>query len=134
LKTILVVEDDLAVRNGIRRILERAGYAVITASTALEAMERAAGPETPIDLLLTDFVLPDATGRQLADVLAGARPGLRVLYISGYDEADIAAHRHGGPGAAFLRKPFAVNALLEWVEVLLGGDGETKAAAGGEQG
>jgi two-component system cell cycle sensor histidine kinase/response regulator CckA len=128
--TILLVEDDVSLRKGIRRLLERAGYAVLTAATSTEAMERAADRNVTIDLLVTDVVLPGVTGRQVAEVLQRARPGLRVLYISGYDESDLSAQGNVRPGDAFLQKPFAVEALLRRVRALLEPEQGRDAASG----
>jgi DNA-binding NtrC family response regulator len=111
-ETILVVEDVAAIRNGLRRLLEPAGYTVLTASTPTQAIELAADHEVPIHLLLTDVMLPGLTGRQLAGVLVRGRPGLRVLYMSGYSEADLASLGQTDPDASFLQKPFAVETLL----------------------
>jgi DNA-binding response OmpR family regulator len=130
-RTILLVEDDASLRKGIRRLLERAGYAVLTAATSTEAMERATDRGVTIDLLVTDLVLPGVSGRQVAEVLQRARPGLRVLYMSGYDESVMSAEGPVRPGDAFLQKPFAVEALLHQVRVLLEPGQGKDAAAGG---
>jgi two-component system, cell cycle sensor histidine kinase and response regulator CckA len=117
--TILVVEDDAAIRSGIQRILERAGYTVLTASTPIEAIELAADHELPIRLLVTDFGLHAVTGRQVAEVLLRDRPGLRVLYVSGHPQAKVIPNDRLVPGTAFLQKPFSVSALLDHVRELL---------------
>ena len=117
--TILVVEDDAAMRGAIQRTLERSGYTVLMASTPIEAIQIAADHELPIRLLVTDFGLPAVNGRQVADVLVRDRPGLRVLYASGYPEAKVIPHGLA-PGTAFLGKPFSVSALLQHVRELLG--------------
>jgi two-component system cell cycle sensor histidine kinase/response regulator CckA len=117
-ETILVVEDDAVIRKAIRRILERAGYAVLTASTPVEAIELAADHEVPIRLLLTDFGLHAVTGRQVADILLRDRPGLRVLYVSGHSEAEVLPHGVA-PGTAFLQKPFSIETLVRRVRELL---------------
>jgi len=116
--TILVVEDDVAIRAGIKRILERAGYAVLAASTPIEAIQLAADQELPIRLLVTDFGLHAVTGRQVAEVLLRDRPGLRVLYVSGHPQAKVVP-RGLAPGTAFLQKPFSMSALLDHVRELL---------------
>jgi two-component system, cell cycle sensor histidine kinase and response regulator CckA len=117
--TILVVEDEAAIRRGIERILERAGYTVLTASTPIEAIELAADHELPIRLLVTDFGLHAVTGRQVAEVLLRDRPGLRVLYVSGHPQAKVIPNDRLVPGTAFLQKPFSVSALLDHVRELL---------------
>ena len=116
--TILLVEDDAAIRRGVQRILERAGYAVLTASTPIEAIQLAADHELPIRLLVTDFGLHAVTGRQVAEVLLRDRPGLRVLYVSGHPVAKVLPHGLP-PGTAFLQKPFSMSALLHHVRELL---------------
>jgi two-component system, cell cycle sensor histidine kinase and response regulator CckA len=116
--TILVVEDDAAIRGGIQRILERAGYTVLTASTPIDAIQLAADHELPIRLLVTDFGLHAVTGRQLAEVLLRDRPGLRVLYASGHPVGKVLPHGLP-PGTAFLQKPFSMSALLHHVRELL---------------
>ena len=130
--TILVVEDDTAIRTGIRRLLERAGYTVLTASSPTEAIQLAADHEVPIRLLLMDFGLPLANGRQVADILMRGRPGLRVLYVSGHAPADVLPHGRPAPGTAFLGKPFSVDALLRHVRELLGQGKRPGEAGAGE--
>ena len=120
--TILAVDDDRALLNAVRRILAKAGYTVLTAETCPEAIERAADRRIAIDLLVADFTLPGATGRQLADVLLRGRPELQVLYMSGYGEEDIVGAGGVREGAAFLQKPFAAEALLRRVQELLNQD------------
>jgi two-component system, cell cycle sensor histidine kinase and response regulator CckA len=116
--TILVVEDEAAIRRGVQRILERAGYTVLTASTPIEAIQVAADHELQIRLLVTDFGLHAVTGRQVAEVLLRDRPGLRVLYVSGHPMAKVLPHGLP-PGTAFLQKPFSMSALLHHVQELL---------------
>jgi two-component system cell cycle sensor histidine kinase/response regulator CckA len=113
-----VLEDDPAIRAGMRTLLERAGYSVRTAQNPVEAIQLAADHEAPIDLLVTDFGLHAVNGRQVAEVLLRDRPGLRVLFVSGHDEGLILP---GGrrPGTAFLQKPFKPAVLLEQVHQLL---------------
>jgi DNA-binding NtrC family response regulator len=127
--TILVVEDDAAIRGGIQRILERAGYTVLTASNPIDAIQLAADHELPIRLLVTDFGLHAVTGRQVAEILVRDRPGLRVLYASGHSIAKVLPHGLP-PGTGFLQKPFSMSALLQHVRELLeqgGQPGEGKA-------
>jgi PAS domain S-box-containing protein len=116
---VLLVEDELAVRSFIVRVLRDLGYQVIEAENgldALELMERYSGP--PIDLLITDIVMPKLGGRALAQQLRQRLASLRVLYISGYtDEVTI---RNGElmPGSAFLSKPFSAKSLALTVRML----------------
>lgn len=130
--TILVVEDDDAIRNAVRRILETAGYTVLVAATPMEAIELASSRQVPIHVLLTDVGLLGVTGPQLAKLLVGDRPGLRMLYISGHAEAHAVPTGRVGPGTAFLQKPFTAEALLREVRGLLEQRAPQGEAAGGE--
>ncbi len=116
---ILVLEDDVTIRNAILKVLERSGYNTLAAASPVEAIQIAADHELAIRLLITDFALHSVNGRQVADVLLRDRPGLRVLYISGHAEADVVPQGRRGPGIAFLQKPFSLDALLRHVDTLL---------------
>jgi two-component system cell cycle sensor histidine kinase/response regulator CckA len=119
-ETILLVEDEEALRAIAREILEEHGYRVIEAAGANEALEAAHRHPEPIELVITDVVMPGMNGRMLAEALVAARPELRVLYMSGYTD-DVIAHRGVlEPGALFLEKPFTVQALLSRVRAALG--------------
>jgi len=120
---VLVVEDAAPVRMLARAILEKYGYQVIEAASGEEALELAGRTEGPIDLLLTDVVMPQMNGRQLYERLCVERPGLKVLYMSGYTDNLIARRGLLEPGIALLQKPFSVERLTCRVrEVLDGGD------------
>ena len=108
---VLVVEDDEALRSLARRILERRGYHVRTASNGAEALSLLSDPAERIDLLLADVVMPGMSGRELAELAQARRPSLRILYTSGY--TDDAILRHGVRTAAMrlLPKPFSPDAL-----------------------
>jgi signal transduction histidine kinase len=118
-ETILLADDEAPILKVAKRILESAGYHVLTASDGAKAVEVAAAHNGTIDLLVTDMVMPQLGGRQVADTLRVARPGLRVLYLSGY--TDTAAARQGlmEPGAAFLQKPFSTDSLVRRVREVL---------------
>jgi two-component system cell cycle sensor histidine kinase/response regulator CckA len=118
-ETILVVEDEASVRELAARALAEAGYRVLAAGGGQEALELAAGHDAPIDLLLTDVVMPGLSGKQVADALSAARPGLRVLYASGYTQNTIVHHGVLDPGVRFLAKPFTPSVLLERVRAVL---------------
>ncbi len=113
--TILVVEDEPALRQVAKRILERQGYTVLTAAQPSEAVELSAAQHAAIDLMITDVVMPGASGPQLAAELQSARGELPVLYTSGYvpDAGALPA------GADFLPKPFTGDQLLAAVAHVL---------------
>jgi PAS domain S-box-containing protein len=118
-ETILLVEDDEAVRRLARLVLERSGYRVMDAGNPKEALRLAGQDGQAIDLLLSDVVMPESEGPPLFDRLKGVHPGMRVLYMSGY--ADEAVVRHGviAEGTPFLQKPFTPLALCGKVRDLL---------------
>jgi PAS domain S-box-containing protein len=118
-ETVLVVEDDSAVRTLTRQILRRHGYAVIEAANGAEALEVARAHLGPIHLLLTDVVMPGMNGRVLADLFAGARPEARVLFMSGYTDGAIARHGIVEDGITLLQKPFSPDTLAERVREVL---------------
>jgi PAS domain S-box-containing protein len=107
-ETVLLVEDEDAVRATAREALESTGYTVIEARDGVEALQVAAAYPRPIHLLVSDVVMPRMGGGELARRLAAARPGVRVLFVSGH--ADDARIQHGvaEPGGALIQKPFAL--------------------------
>jgi PAS domain S-box-containing protein len=119
-EAVLLVEDDEDLRQIIRQTLEDAGYRVLDAPGAAAAVDVASRSPEPIHLLLTDVVMPGTNGRALADALAAARPGLRVLYMSGYADDVIARSGVLEPGILLLAKPFEGRTLLERVREALG--------------
>jgi CheY-like chemotaxis protein len=112
-ETVLVVEDQDAVRDVTVRILRRNGYVVLEAATGAEAISVAADNE--IDLLLTDVVMPKMSGRELAEHLRISRPDLPVLYMSGYAQGLFGPLRALDEGVALIPKPFNERALLQSV-------------------
>ncbi len=118
-ETVLVVEDEPGVRELVRKVLERGGYRVIMAATPTEALEIVKTANDPIDLLMTDVVLPEMSGRVLAGQIALTRPTLRVLYMSGYTDNAIVHHGVLDPGTPFLQKPFTPQVLLRKVRSVL---------------
>jgi len=120
-ETLLLVEDEARVRTFMRRSLEAAGYRVLEAAGPREAHAAAGAHAGSIDLLVSDVVLPDARGPELAAQLRAARPGLRVLFVSGY--TDDARLRSGAlePWQAFLQKPFTHAQLARAVRAALDG-------------
>ena len=118
-ETVLVAEDEVAVRRLTKRILERQGYQVLEARDGRHAIELATRHAGPIDLLLTDMVMPEMNGRALAEQLCRLRPSLRVLYMSGYTDDDIVRRGMLGPGTGFLEKPFTPDMLARAIRVAL---------------
>jgi CheY-like chemotaxis protein len=117
-QTVLVVEDADALRELARRLLQRQGYTVLVAGNAAEALqlfERNAS----IDVLLTDVVMPGASGPELTRQLVKRQPGLKVIYMSGYTEEAIVHHGVLDPGIAFLHKPFTSETLGRKVREVL---------------
>ena len=119
-ETVLVVDDEPTVRMLVTAVLEDLGY------TALEAADGAAGlrvlqSDVRIDLLVTDVGLPHMNGRQVADAARVARPGLKVLFITGYAENAVLSHGHLDPGMHVLTKPFAMDALASRIRTLIAG-------------
>ena len=118
-ETILLVEDAQRVRAVVREILEMQGYEVIEARHGAEALALEAGHEGPIHLLITDVVMPEMSGRELAQRLVPLRPEMNVLYISGYTDDAIVRHGVLEAGMALLPKPFTPDALAAKVREIL---------------
>src|SRR5438105_14296634 len=118
-ETVLLAEDEPAVRAIARQALERQGYTVLAAPSGADALALAAQHGATIHLLLTDVVMPGMSGRDLADRLTAQRPGIRVLYISGYTDNAIVRHGMLEPGLAYLQKPFRPDALVRKVREVL---------------
>ena len=117
-EVILLVEDDADVRPALRRMLEKRGYTVLVAedgAAALEVMAAADARGEHVDLVLSDVVMPVQGGRALGEQLAVHRPGIRVLYMSGYTDDEILRRGLVVPGANFLQKPFTSTRLAEAV-------------------
>lgn len=118
--TVLVVEDDPLVRDLTVRVLDRRGYRTLSAESAAKARGIMADQGDEVDLVVTDVVMPGASGRQLADELAVHWPSLKVLYVSGYTEDTVLRHGVMTQGMPFLIKPFTPSQLAEKVGELLG--------------
>jgi two-component system, cell cycle sensor histidine kinase and response regulator CckA len=123
-ETVLLVEDEDAVRSLARSALEQSGYKVLEAVNGLAAIEVAEGRRGPIDLLVTDVVMPGMDGGQLADTLRVRIPGIRVLFISGYTDDAVVRHGILHEHVAFLQKPFSPAALAAKVRAVLEGAGD----------
>jgi len=119
-EVILLVEDDRAVRDMVRRVLADHGYEVVAAESARAGIEVSARRHGEIDLLLTDVVLPGLSGRQLSEALTATHARMRTLYMSGYTDDAIVHHGVLDEGIAFISKPFAPSALLRKVREVLG--------------
>jgi PAS domain S-box-containing protein len=121
-ETILIVEDEEAVRNLAKRILVSAGYTVLTAETGKMALELCSGRAGSIHMVLTDVVMPEMGGRVVAEKLAAAYPGIKVLYMSGYTDEAIIHHGTLDRGTPFIGKPFHATDLTRKVREVLDTD------------
>jgi two-component system cell cycle sensor histidine kinase/response regulator CckA len=115
------VEDEPAVRNVACQTLRARGYVVLEAPDAAAALRAAAEQGGRLDLLLTDVVMPGRSGRALAEQLVAERPGLRVLYMSGYTDGAIGEHGVLAPELSYLQKPFGPDELARKVRSVLDG-------------
>jgi CheY-like chemotaxis protein len=118
-ETVLLVEDEESLRNMVREILEDSGYKVIEAHDARHALEIAERHPAPIDLLMTDVVMPGMSGRDLASRLAASHAETRVLYMSGYTDDAVVLHGVLAADVSFLQKPFTIDALARKVREVL---------------
>jgi CheY-like chemotaxis protein len=122
-ETILLVEDDAAVRELVRSMLSAQGYSVLAPPNPLEVESLCTGHSGQIHLLLTDLILPGVSGREIAKRVCSLRPEVKVLFMSGYTD-DSTIHRYGiDPSFAFLSKPFSSATLAAKVREVLDADG-----------
>jgi CheY-like chemotaxis protein len=126
--TILLVEDEETVRQMTTDILEQSGYIALVATTPQEAMAICARKEQQIDLLLTDVIMPEMNGRELSRQIEFIRPGIKVLFMSGYAADIIPEAEVTGAGTPFIQKPFNVQTLLNKIEKQLQGHGKQGAS------
>ncbi|HOP30988.1 MAG TPA: PAS domain S-box protein [Spirochaetota bacterium] len=119
-QTLLLVEDEAMLLNINSEILEQLGYTVLTAASPAEALRIAGQHSGHIDLLITDVIMPEMNGRDLADKISVLHPGIRLLFMSGYTASVIAHHGVLEDGVHFLQKPFSLNDLAEKVKETLG--------------
>ena len=117
--TILLVEDEMAVRKMFVRWLQRAGFETLEAATPAEALQIAADAKADIDLLLTDVILPGMSGRDLAEQITTKRPELKIIYMSGYTADQLDKHDVLKESVRFLSKPFKRSTLLDAVHSAL---------------
>jgi CheY-like chemotaxis protein len=118
-ETILVAEDEASVRELVGETLTGSGYVVLEAGHGAEAIrcsERHAGS---IDLLIADVVMPQMGGGELARRITELRPGVRVLFVSGYSKDNLSKQVSLGPNVNFLEKPFTLSSLLQTVRNVL---------------
>jgi two-component system cell cycle sensor histidine kinase/response regulator CckA len=127
-ETILLVEDEADLRVLTRNVLELCGYKVLEAKHGAQALEVSRSYGSPIDLLLTDVVMPGISGRALADQLIKLRPQMKVVYMSGYTGQTVGAHGVLDPGSIFLQKPFTREGLASKIREALDG-GQLAATA-----
>jgi PAS domain S-box-containing protein len=116
-ETILLVDDEADVRSVVRQVLHQRGYTVLSAASGAQAMQIIENHTGPLNLLVTDVLMPGMSGPQLFEQLVTRYPGLKVLYISGYADEELG--RNPGAGAAFLAKPFRLETLATKVRHVL---------------
>jgi two-component system, cell cycle sensor histidine kinase and response regulator CckA len=119
-ETVLLVEDEESVRHLVRDTLAAKGYRVLEGENGESGLAVAAGHLGKIDLVITDVVMPGMGGREMAKQLVEARPGTKVLYLSGYTEDAIVSEGSIEAGTAFLQKPFTLQNLSRKVREVLG--------------
>ncbi len=119
-ETLLLVEDERSVRELTVRILERLGYHVLSAESGEEALRVSSSFEGHIALMLTDVIMPGMNGPQVAEALTAIRPGMKVLFLSGYTENTILYHGVLEAGLDFMPKPYNREALARKIRELLG--------------
>ncbi len=120
-ETLLVVEDEPALLDMSKVMLEKLGYRVLAAAAPGQALQLAQAENARIDLLVTDVIMPEMNGRELAQRLRSTHPGIGVVYLSGYTADAIARHGILEPGVHFLQKPFMIKELAEKVREALDG-------------
>jgi CheY-like chemotaxis protein len=130
-ETILLVEDQDQVRATAQAILTRNGYTVLSAASGDAALRVAERHPTAIDLLLADVVMPGMNGPELARVLAGRQPNLRVLFTSGYIDRAVVREQVIEAGHHFIQKPFSPDGLLREVRATLDAPRLAACASGG---
>jgi CheY-like chemotaxis protein len=120
-ETVLLVEDEESVRGLARRILLDEGYRVLEADSAVEALKVSMAHEGPIELLVTDLVMPELNGRELAERMAPKRPDMRMLFMSGYTDHAVLRGVPVPLQQNFLQKPFTPESLIRKVREVLRG-------------
>lgn len=118
-ETVLLVEDDRAVRDLVERILKERGYKVIATADGKEALHRLVEAPDQIDIVVTDLIMPGMSGRELIQAISQIRPDLKALYVSGYTEDEILRRGLHDPRVALLHKPFTADVLANKVRSIL---------------
>ena len=118
-ETLIVVEDEPAVRALVTKVLTRQGYHVHAFEYGADAIAWVRDSDAPVQLLLTDVIMPEMNGKELAEAITALRPGIRVIYASGYTANVVVQHGVLKPGVEFLAKPFAASDLANRVRELL---------------
>ncbi|MGZ8474458.1 MAG: PAS domain S-box protein [Candidatus Deferrimicrobiaceae bacterium] len=118
-ETVLLVEDDEMVRDYMRATLSSGGYTLLEAANGEEAIAILQGCDRSIDLMITDVIMPKMGGKDLSDWLAANRPGVKVLFVSGYVNNELLREQRFERGEAYLQKPFTPEALLRTVRKVL---------------
>jgi PAS domain S-box-containing protein len=121
-ETVLLVEDEESVRELVRETLKSKGYSVMEAPDGIQGMKVAESFNGKIDILITDVAMPGMSGHELAKRVAASRPGIKILFLSGYTEDAIIHEGVLDPGTAFLQKPFTLQALARKVREVLHGE------------
>jgi len=129
--TVLVVDDEEDLRDAIRRMLERRGFATLTAGDQAEAEAVCREHEGAIDVLLTDLTLPGASGGEVARMIQSMRPELRVVYVSGLPREAAVDNGLVGPDATLVQKPFTSERLAAEIRRALHPDAPASGAAAG---
>ena len=117
--TVLVVDDEKRILDLIRIMLESEGYQVYSTESAREAIKIASNPDAAIDLLLTDILMPQMNGRELANRIFSIKPFIRVLFISAYSAEILDHHKFYPDGADFIRKPFTKEELTDKISRIM---------------
>jgi two-component system cell cycle sensor histidine kinase/response regulator CckA len=126
-QTIIVVDDEAAIRQVVQRILDKAGYRVLVAGSGPAALDLDA--QSDCRILVTDVVMPGMSGRRLTELMRRRHPGLPVLYMSGYSDGLRETGPFDGQDIGFIEKPFTARGLLQQIHVLLAASEAGTAAA-----
>lgn len=118
-RTILLVDDDITVREIAREMLTMQGYDVVEAPSGKEALQFMASANSPIHLLLTDITMPEINGRELAEQLLAKQPSLRVVFMSGYIQDERLRKGISSQSVTFVAKPFTIQSLSSAVKTVL---------------